>query len=63
VKEERMPRVLFTEDYTFVPEDRRTAVKYKAGWTGPVRQLCADKAIAAGKAMPVKTLGRARAAK
>jgi hypothetical protein len=63
LKEERMPRVLFTADYTFVPEDRRTAVKYKAGWSGPVRQLCADKAIVAGKAMPVKTPRSARAAK
>lgn len=57
-----MPRVTFTDDYTFVPEDRRTAVKYKKGWTGPVRQLCADKAVAAGKAQPVKAVSRARTA-
>jgi hypothetical protein len=61
VKDEPMPRVLFTDDFIFVPEDRRTAVKYKKGWSGPVRQLCADKAIEAGKATPAKVT-RARAA-
>jgi hypothetical protein len=42
----------FTADYIFTPdEDRRVAVKYKAGHRGPVRQQCFEKAKAAGKAV------------
>jgi len=44
--------VHFLEAYIFTPdEDRRGSVKYKAGYIGNVRQQCAEKAIAAGKAV------------
>lgn len=49
--------VLFTDDYIFTPdEDRRSSVKYRKGWAGPVRQQCRAKAIAAGKARDVDPL-------
>lgn len=49
--------VHFLEDFIFTPdEDRRCSVKYRAGYIGIVRQQCAEKAIAAGKA--VKTAPR-----
>ncbi len=42
----------FDRSYIFTPdEDRRTSVKYKAGWVGTVRRQCADKAVAAGAAV------------
>lgn len=48
--------VRFLDRYIFTPdEDRRTCVVYRAGWSGPVRRICADKAIAEGKAMKVPT--------
>jgi hypothetical protein len=44
--------VRFLADFIFTPdEDRRCAVKYKAGHVGLVRVQCAEKAIAAGKAV------------
>jgi hypothetical protein len=49
-----MAHVKFLADYIFTPdEDRRTSRKYLAGWRGLVRRQCADKAIAAGKAVAV----------
>lgn len=52
-----MAYVHFSDDFTFTPdEDRRTSVKYRAGWSGTVRRQCADKAIAAGKAEEVDPL-------
>lgn len=51
-----MAHVRFTADYIFTPdEDRRSSIKYKAGYSGPVRQQCADKAKAAGKAIALRT--------
>lgn len=48
--------IRFTRPYIFTPdEDRRSAVKYPAGWTGLVRQQCVEKAIAAGAAVVVTT--------
>lgn len=45
--------VTFTRAFIFVPpEDRRCAVKYPAGYRGPVRKVCAEMAIAAGAAVP-----------
>jgi hypothetical protein len=53
---EPMAHVHFVADYIFTPdEDRRTSIKYRAGWKGPVRRQCADKAFAAGAAIPLPT--------
>lgn len=47
-----MTHVRFLTDYIFTPdEDRRVAVKYRAGWAGRVRRQCAEKAKAAGAAV------------
>lgn len=44
--------VRFVADYIFTPEEnRRTAIKYKAGYRGSVRKQCGEKAIAAGRAV------------
>ena len=44
-------RVEFTDNYIFTPpENRRSSVAYKKGWSGTVRQVCGELAIAAGKA-------------
>lgn len=57
------PWVKFTADFIFTPdEDRRTSVKYRAGWSGRVRQQCADKAAALGRIEPSKPRGRKSAA-
>lgn len=54
-------RVRFLEDYIFTPdEDRRTSVKYRAGWTGTVRSQCGEKAVAAGKAVAIPAVRRPR---
>lgn len=46
--------VRFVRPYIFTPdEDRRSSVKYKAGFKGRVRQQCAAKAIAAGAAVEI----------
>jgi hypothetical protein len=43
----------FTADYDFSPEAKagRVTLAYKAGMTANVTRECADKAIAAGKAV------------
>lgn len=49
-------RVRFTARYIFTPNGRRfSAVVYPAGHEGPVTRECADKAIAAGVAVRVKS--------
>lgn len=51
-----MAHVRFTGAYTYTPSTARsTAIKYRAGWVGPVRRECADAAVAAGVAVKVKT--------
>ncbi|KAB0538471.1 hypothetical protein HNQ68_002297 [Pseudochrobactrum saccharolyticum] len=45
-----MARVRFTEDYDYKPT-KQTTVAYKAGIEMTVKQECADRAIAAGKAV------------
>ncbi|WP_411036157.1 hypothetical protein [Shinella sp. BYT-45] len=45
-----MARVRFTEDFDYKPTSRIT-VGYLAGWSGTVKRDCADKAVAANKAM------------
>ena len=48
------PRLSFSRAFIFVPPaDRRTAVKYPAGWEGPVTRDCAAQALAAGAAVRV----------
>lgn len=48
-----MAWVKFTKDYDFRLPSTTTA--YKAGWTGNVTSACATLAIAAGKAVRLKT--------
>lgn len=47
-----MPWVRFLSDYDFRPPEapRRICIAYKAGMVQFVRRVCADEAIAAGKA-------------
>jgi hypothetical protein len=60
---EPMAHVKFIADYIFTPdEDRRTSRRYPEGWHGLVRRQCADKAIAAGKAVAVTTPRRKKPA-
>ncbi len=50
-----MAHVRFTEDFDYrIPDTRATTTAYKAGMTCTVKKDCADKAIAAGKAVRVK---------
>lgn len=49
--------VKFLADHDFRLPSSTTA--YKAGWTGNVTRACADAAIAAGKAVMVKTPSKA----
>lgn len=59
-----MPWVRFTGTYTFTPdEDRRIAIKYREGCTYLVRSQCADKALAAGKAVASRRPARKPARK
>lgn len=51
-----MAWVRFTERYIFTPpEDRRTSISYPAGHKGNVRKVCSDAAIAAGRAVAIRT--------
>ncbi len=52
-----MPRVRFTQNFNY---DITPAVTraYKAGWEGVVKRDCADKAVAAGRAVLVTRKGR-----
>jgi hypothetical protein len=54
-----MPRVRFTGDFDYRPR-RHVVIAYKSGHDLPVKQDCADQAVAAGKAVLV---GKARPAK
>lgn len=48
-----MPWVLFTANFDFhPPENRFSFVAYKAGMIQFVRRVCAERAIASGKAEP-----------
>lgn len=53
-----MARVLFTADYDYKPT-RRATIGYKAGMECVVKRDCANKAVAAGKAVEVEAKGRA----
>ncbi|MBP0438425.1 hypothetical protein [Tianweitania sediminis] len=48
-----MPRVRFLSDFDFKPSAQVT-VAYKAGTEKLVKAVCAEKAIAAGKAEEIK---------
>lgn len=49
-------RVRFLEQFEWVPPDnRRASVVYREGHQGRVKQDCADKAIALGKAFALTT--------
>lgn len=56
-----MAWVMFLADFDFEPEAHsgRVAVAYKAGREVSVTRECAEKAIAAGKAKPIKPKRRA----
>lgn len=45
-----MARVKFTEDFDYKPTPQ-TTIAYPADWEGTVKQDCAQKAVAAGKAV------------
>ena len=49
-----MATVLFTDDFDYRPT-RSITIAYKSGWSGAVKKDCADKAIAANKAVNVPT--------
>lgn len=45
-----MAKVRFIEDFDYKPTSR-TTIGYQAGWSGTVKRDCANKAIAARKAV------------
>lgn len=47
-----MARVRFTDDYDYKPV-RSCTIGYTAGWEGTVKQDCAEKVVAAGKAIRI----------
>lgn len=51
-------KVCFLEDYDYKPV-RAVTVAYQAGMTLTVKKDCAEKAIAAGKAVAVEGSGKA----
>lgn len=55
-----MASVRFTDDYDYKPV-RACTIGYRAGWEGAVKRDCAEKAIAAGKAVRVGAQPRKRA--
>lgn len=51
-----MARVLFLHDFPYRPSlERRTTIRYRAGWEGTVKRECADAAVAAGAAEEIET--------
>lgn len=52
-----MPRVRFTQNFNYEITPAVTRA-YKAGWEGVVKRDCADKAVAAGRAVLVTRKGR-----
>ena len=51
--------VRFTDDFDFTPpEDPRSTVAYRAGWSGSVRRECGRQAIDQGKAEEVEAPAR-----
>ena len=52
--------VRFLADVDFKPT-AGTTIAYKAGWMGNVTRACADKAVAAGKAVRLKALRKGEA--
>lgn len=53
-----MASVKFTEDYDYRPPVFGVTIAYKAGFSGTVKRDCANKAIAAGKAVAIEPTGR-----
>lgn len=52
-----MPRVRFTQNFNYEITPAVTRA-YKASWEGVVKRDCADKAVAAGRAVLVTRKGR-----
>ena len=52
-----MAHVRFTEDFDYKPT-KQTTVAYRAGMEMTVKQECADRAIAAGKAVSLDNAKR-----
>lgn len=52
-----MPRVRFTQNFNYEITPAVTRA-YKAGWEGVVKRDCAEKAMAAGKAVLATRKGR-----
>ena len=52
-----MARVRFTHDYDYHPTEQ-TTIGYLAGMEETVKRDCADKAIAAGKAVDIDAKGK-----
>lgn len=51
-----MARVRFLHDFPYRPTlERRTTIRYRAGWEGAVKRECADAAVAAGAAEEIPT--------
>lgn len=52
-----MARVRFTADFDYKPV-RHTTIAYRAGMELTVKRDCADKAVAAGKAIELPSVGK-----
>lgn len=52
-----MARVRFTHEFDYKPTSQST-IGYKAGMELTVKRECADQAVAAGKAVEVRSAGK-----
>lgn len=52
-----MARIRFTRDFDYKPTSQST-IGYKAGMELTVKRECADQAVAAGKAVEVRSAGK-----
>jgi len=50
-----MAHVRFTADFDYRPPVFGVTIAYKAGWSGSVKQECAEQAIAQKKAVRIKS--------
>lgn len=58
-----MAWVRFSRTFNYTPSgDRRVTIQYRGGCEYPVKKECADRAVAAGAGVRIKTPPRARKA-